>query len=85
MRLEDEKISEISNVPMRVPSELKEILKMYAKRNKQSLNAEIVHRLQRTVEEDENSDMLPLQEQIDYLDSRINELDAKIRELQGYY
>ena len=85
MRLDDEKISEISNVPMRIPATLKEKLKVFARQNKQSLNAEIVHRLERTVEEDENSEMLPFQEQIDYLFSEIKELRRAISELQGHY
>ncbi len=85
MRLGDEKISEISNVPMRIPATLKEKLKVFARQNKQSLNAEIVHRLERTVEEDENSEMLPFQEQIDYLFSEIKELRRAISELQGVY
>lgn len=84
MRLEDEKISEISNVPMRIPAILKEKLKVFAKQNKQSLNAEIIHRLERTVEDDENSGMLPLQEQIDYLEKRIDTLEGYIEEIRRY-
>ena len=119
MRLENEKFGDLNHTGVRIPTELKAKIKSAAKENKQSMNAEIVRRLERTFHQDENakrksgktleellgiddsgmrvitpdskspeknnSEMLPLQEQIDYLDSRIDELSEQIRALQSYH
>lgn len=137
MKLHDENLGYKNPVGLRLPTELKEKIKNAAKQNKQSMNAEIVRRLERTFHQDEvemqsddafissaihrigfnksqrvgqsvddliNSElvvhqdeiknlkqlgekpeMLPLQEQIDYLSSRIDELDFQIRQLKGEY
>lgn len=53
MRIESENISEISPSQVRIPSELKEKLKKSAKQNQQSMNAEIVRRLERSYFEEE--------------------------------
>lgn len=86
MRIEGEKIRDLTNVPMRIPSELKEKLKKFASQNKQSMNAEIIHRLMRTIEEDENSDLIPMQEQLNDLYERVELLEVmvnKLKEMSG--
>ena len=74
MRLENEKFGNIDSIGLRLPTELKEKIKNAAKENQQSMNAEIVRRL-------EASFAGSVQEKIDYLDKRIDELEKQVSHL----
>jgi hypothetical protein len=54
MRLENENIQDIAPFGVRMPSELKAKIKNAAKENKQSMNAEIVKRLESSFTENMN-------------------------------
>jgi hypothetical protein len=54
MRLENEKFSDIDSIGVRIPTELKAKIKQAAKENKQSMNAEIVRRLESSFTENMN-------------------------------
>jgi hypothetical protein len=56
MRIESENIGDISPSQVRIPSELKEKLKRAAKENQQSMNAEIVRRLEKSFFESAGKD-----------------------------
>lgn len=53
MRLENEKFGEIDSIGVRMPSELKAKIKAEAKANRHSMNAEIIKRLEKSFNEDD--------------------------------
>lgn len=59
---------------LRMPPELKEKLFESAKNHTRSLNAEIVHRLEQSFENQENSDIAQLKQQIERMDQTIKTL-----------
>lgn len=60
MRLEseEENIRELAPTGIRIPTKLKQEIKSAAKKNNRSMNAEVVARLQSTVEADENNKII---------------------------
>ncbi len=58
MRFDNENISDKNPVGLRLPTELKEKIKNAAKENQQSMNAEIVRRLDASFEHEENFNAL---------------------------
>jgi len=65
MRLEDENIQDIAPFGVRMPSELKARIKEAAKKNKHSMNAEIVTRLEMSFRSGVDFREIPHEELID--------------------
>lgn len=64
---------------LRMPPELKEKLFESAKNHTRSLNAEIVHRLEQSFENQENSDIAQLKQQIERMDQTIKTLATTLQ------
>lgn len=79
MRFDNENISDKNPVGLRLPTELKEKIKNAAKQNQQSMNAEIVRRLEESFENDLTISHEKIASAINYL-SKVNLWDLKVGE-----
>ena len=78
MKVENERIMDISPTQIRIPSELKERIKSSAKSNMQTISAEIVYRLEESFAKDTNE----LLEKIEQMREETNQkLDDVLRRL----
>lgn len=80
MRLENEKFGDIDSIGVRIPAGLKEKIKNAAKQNKQSMNAEIVRRLEASFEHEQNFNELT-NNQKNVVLTMINELRKENRQM----